>query len=256
MNAATVEFHALRIFLSLILWPATFSCLGVQHAVAQADKTSAPPSSQPIDDQSRRSWQIGGFVAGGFPPAYEIHNGTFRFNEELDFFNAGAIAGKTLTDPHGPRFLRGSGEAVVEVIPFWLAYYPKQTLKVNPDDPNQFALYATVSAYSNHGISITPLLFRWNFGGTQSKRFVPWFQLGSGLLWTGQNFPQGKGPGAETSRINFTPQIGFGESIFTKKNQSLDLALKVVHISSAGLGEYNPGVNLTLQFSLGYSWWK
>jgi len=90
-----------------------------------------------------------------------------------------------------------------------------------------------------------------------SKRFVPWFQLGSGLLWTSQNFPQGTGAvGGNTSRVNFTPQVGFGESIFTKKNQSLALALKVVHISSAGLGEYNPGVNLTLQFTLGYSWWK
>jgi hypothetical protein len=76
-------------------------------------------------------------------------------------------------------------------------------------------------------------------------------------LWTSQNFPQGTGVvGGSTSRINFTPQVAFGESIFTKKNQSLDLALKVVHISSAGLGEYNPGVNLTLQFTLGYSWWK
>ena len=56
--------------------------------------------------------------------------------------------------------------------------------------------------------------------------------------------------------LTFTPQVDFGENLFTKKSQSLNLALKVVHISSAGLGEYNPGVNVSVQFSLGYSFWK
>jgi hypothetical protein len=183
MNAATAEFHALKVVLFFILWPATFTCLGVRYGVARSDTPSTPLPSRSVD-QTHRSWHIGGFVAGGFPPAYEIHDGTFRFNEELNFFNAGAIAGKTLTDPHGPGFLRGRGEAVVEVIPYWLAHYPKQTLKFNPDDPSQFPSYTTNPAYSNHGVSITPLLFRWNFEHTESGSFVPWFQLGSGLLWT------------------------------------------------------------------------
>ena len=256
MNAATVEFHSLRIFLFFILWPATFASLGVRYSMAQANTTSLPSASQSVDVPVHRSWEVGGFIAGGFPPYYEIHSRGLRYNEELNFFNAGAVAGKILTAPRGPGFLRGRGEAIVEVIPFWLAYYPKQTIKYHEDETGQID-FSTQEGYGNHGVSITPLLFRWNFERTMSKRFVPWFQLGSGLLWTSQNFPQGTGAvGGNTSRINFTPQVGFGESIFTKKNQSLDLALKVVHISSAGLGEYNPGVNLTLQFTLGYSWWK
>jgi lipid A 3-O-deacylase len=32
--------------------------------------------------------------------------------------------------------------------------------------------------------------------------------------------------------------------------------LNVVHISSASLGDKNPGVNSSLLFSVGYSWWK
>jgi lipid A 3-O-deacylase len=84
---------------------------------------------------------------------------------------------------------------------------------------------------------------------------VPWVQFGSGLLWTTSPFPQGTGHPAATP-AGLISQVDFGENISTRKNQNLNLAVKVVHISSAGLGEYNPGVNVTVQFSLGYSWWK
>jgi lipid A 3-O-deacylase len=29
-----------------------------------------------------------------------------------------------------------------------------------------------------------------------------------------------------------------------------------MHISNASLGDANPGVNATVQFQIGYSWWK
>jgi lipid A 3-O-deacylase len=74
---------------------------------------------------------------------------------------------------------------------------------------------------------------------------------GSGVL-----HGRGEAVVEDTSRITFTLQIDFGENISSRKNQNLKLAVKVVHTSSAGLGEYNPGVNVTVQFSLGYSWWK
>jgi hypothetical protein len=32
--------------------------------------------------------------------------------------------------------------------------------------------------------------------------------------------------------------------------------MKVIHISNASLGDHNPGLNFTFQFSAGYSWWK
>jgi hypothetical protein len=156
MGASTVDFHALRIFLSLILWPATFTCLDVRYCMAQADTASVASASQPVDDPVHRSWEVGGFIAGGFLPYYEIHSRGLRYNEELDFFNAGAVAGKMLTAPHGPRFLRGRGESVIEVIPFWLAYYPKQTVKSHEDDTGQIEFFLS-EGYSNHGVSITPL---------------------------------------------------------------------------------------------------
>jgi hypothetical protein len=44
--------------------------------------------------------------------------------------------------------------------------------------------------------------------------------------------------------------------MFVKKNQSLNVGMRVVQYNNAGLGETNPGVPYTLNFSIGYSWWK
>jgi len=98
--------------------------------------------------------------------------------------------------------------------------------------------------------SITPFLLRWNFSQRDSARVVPWAQLGGGLLWTNHKFP------VSTSVINFTPQVGVGVNIFNRPKHSVNFAMKVIHISDAGLSDYNPGLNQTLQFSAGYSWWR
>jgi len=201
---------------------------------------------------NHRVWQLGGYVTGGFPPAYEIHSSPLHFNETLYFFNGGLQAGRLLSSPKGPGFLRGRPEAILEVEPLWLAYIPKQTITVY-STLNQSPSRSTIQSLLYHGVSVTPLLPRWNFVRRDGQRMTPWLELGSGLLWTTKNFPQGGGPGRSTNRINFTPQVGVGEDLFTTPTQSVDVAVKAMHISSAGLGEYNPGVNVTLQFSVGYS---
>ena len=201
-------------------------------------------------------WQIGGFAAGGYPPFYKVHR-KFSYGEELEFYNTTLEAGRMLTGIHGRGFLRGRGESVIEVTPFWLAYAPKQVdLVSDPFSPSPFP--NEFQAYSQHGISITPFLLRWNFLQSSSSRLVPWAQAGGGLLWTAHNFPRGEGgfPPLPTSRINFTPQVDFGENIFVKKNQSINLGVRAVHISSADLGIYNPGINVLVEFTAGYSWWK
>jgi lipid A 3-O-deacylase len=214
-----------------------------------------------MDDFIRRTWQIGGFVAGGFPPAYSVHPPQFHYQEVLHFYSAGLEAGRMLTDIHGPSLLRGRGEAVVDVIPYWQVNHPEQTVSIYFPGNNTSNLQAQVASYNVHGASITPLEYRWNFQSEESSRFVPWVQLGFGLLWTNQEFPQGYGsaqtpPQATTSHINFTPQIDFGENIFVHKNQSLNLGVQAIHVTNFGLGNYDPGVNVVVQFRVGYSWWK
>ena len=205
------------------------------------------------------AWQIGAFAAGGFPPNYVIYTGSSPDSHgsmQLDLLGAGAQIGKVLSAPRGPAFLRGQGEAVVEVLPFWLAHYPLQKFYYCTP-PYGCGGYFLYGPYNIPGASITPMLYRWNFTGRTSRRSVPWAQLGGGLLWTSHKFPApAPGIGGSTSVINFTPQGAIGESIFIKKNRSLDFAFKAVHFSNAGLGNSNPGLNITLQFSAGYSWWR
>jgi hypothetical protein len=62
---------------------------------------------QSQDSQLHRSWQVGGFIAGGFAPFYEYRARGVHFHEEIDFFSAGLETGKMLSGLHGPGFLHG-----------------------------------------------------------------------------------------------------------------------------------------------------
>jgi len=175
---------------------------------------------------------------------------------------------------HLPGVLRGKGEWVVEVMPLWVASYPRQTIGMRLVDQSgrvvPVLLYPTsIPEKSFFGSSITPWLMRWNFNKQDSPKVIPWVQIGGGLLWTDHKFPivgiAGNGllavsvasiPRGESSVINFTPQVDAGVDIFRRRNRSVNAAVKAVHISNASLGDSNPGLNVTVQFSVGYSWWK
>jgi hypothetical protein len=109
-----------------------------------------------------------------------------HYTVDLNLLNAGIEAGKILTAAHGPGLLRGRGEAAIEVIPFWLADYPKQTQFIyftsglNGNTPMQ----TEWGPYRRYGASITPVLLRWNFMRRDASRVIPSAQLGGGLLWT------------------------------------------------------------------------
>ena len=209
----------------------------------------AGPSPQGENGLSRHPWQIGVFAQGGFPPSYEVRFGFVHYGEQLELFSAGFSAGIQTRRFDGPRPLRGRGEALLEVVPFWLARYPPQTL-VTYEGP--YVVTGTWNGQNTPGASVTPFLLRWNFSQRDSARVAPWLQLGGGLLWTNHKFPMAYG---DTSVINFTPQVGAGINVFSRPRHSMDFAIKAVHISNANLGDFDPGI-FTLQFSAGYSWWK
>jgi hypothetical protein len=91
------------------------------------------------------------------------------------------------------------------------------------------------------------VILKWNFSGT--ARVVPYFELGGGLLVSPDEIPAG------TSNVNFLPQGSFGVYVFTREKRAVSLAARYVHISNAGISDPNPGIN-TLQFSVGYHWFK
>jgi lipid A 3-O-deacylase len=200
---------------------------------------------------SQDPWEFGAFANGGL--------GT-NSRDNYKFFDIGLHAGKVLFGPAGPAWLRGQFEYAVEIIPFWQAYTPK-FLRANCyfSSPGTIAcsgLYQTGGTYT--GVSVTPIILRWNL--RKGHRWMPWVQGAGGLLYTTHKFPPVGPypyPGHQgTSVFNFTPQFGVGVHYFLRPRESIDFSANAVHISNASLGDSNPGVNASAQFSVGFTWWK
>ena len=187
----------------------------------------------------RDPWDGGVFIDGGFGTSGETSD---------HFLNAGVRIGKVLTNAVGPGILRGQFEYAIELMPYWQAFTPKQTYTLTTVDPPRRVI--TGGTYT--GLSLTPAILRWNL--VHWKRVMPWLQGGGGLIWTNHKFPPNGSRG--TSVWNFAPQIGVGVHYFVKPDQSITFAANAVHISNASLGDANPGVNATVQFQVGYTWWK
>ena len=206
-------------------------------------------------------FEVGAMVQGG--------NGLTQNRDGIHFLMAGLHAGKVLTRNVGPGLLRGNAEYAVEAFPFWQSYTPKFqraqcVAGALPGSVVCSPLYTVGGTYS--GASVTPIILRWNFAGTRKMSF--WAQGAGGVLWTNHKYPAfpspetppltlaNNGPYTDASVWNFTPQGGVGVHYFVKPRRSIDFGANAIHISSASLGDKNPGVNASVQISLGYSWWK
>ncbi len=213
---------------------------------SRASDAGQPASTQTVSNgdyvsrvMKRDPWDLGVFIDGGFGTSGETSD---------HFLNAGVRIGKVLTPAVGPGILRGQFEYAIELIPYWQAFTPKQTYTLTTVDPPRQV--TTGGTYT--GLSMTPVIFRWNL--VRWKRVMPWLQGGGGLIWTNHKFPPNGSRG--TSVWNFEPQIGVGMHYFVKPDRAITFAANAVHISNASLGDANPGVNATVQFQIGYTWWK
>jgi lipid A 3-O-deacylase len=234
--------------------------LGAAMSWAQAPNAEAPVARL----ASSTPWDLGVLAQGGF--------GVTEDRSSFKFLMVGVHAGKVLTSEIGSGLFKGNFEYGVEVFPLWQAYTPKfqrancyatPTAGATLVSPGLYCspLFNTGGTYT--GVSITPMILRWNL--THGTRWMPWVQGAGGMIWTDHKFPgfgssslslTNDGPGTNTSVWNFTPQFGVGAHYFLRPQRSIDFAANAVHISSASLGDKNPGVNASVQFSLGYSWWK
>ena len=222
--------------------------------------------TNPVREQVR-PFEWGVLAQGGF--------GVTENRNSFRFFSAGLHAGKVLTPNLGHTMLRGNFEYAMELFPLWQSYTPTGTRQnCAPlagfsgliDCSTPFKIGGTFT-----GASITPIILRWNLAGT--PHFAPWVQGAGGLVWTNHKYPAFGGPpvssggvtnssignnaaNSDTSVWNFTPQFGVGLHYFVAPHRSLDFGANAVHISSASLGDKNPGVNASVQFSIGYTWWK
>jgi lipid A 3-O-deacylase len=215
---------------------------GVSPTIAQSKQTIA---NDDYVAQVRQGtpWEFGPFVQGGVG---------IGDRSDFGFFTFGLHGGKVLTRPMGPGFLQGQFEYAGEIMPFWQAYTPAPHVAATD------GVLAPVGGGTFTGVSITPIILRWNFHGT--KRIRPWFQGAGGVIWTNHKFPPdfmvSKGEPGGTSVFNFSPQGGVGVHYFVAPKRSWDFGVNAIHISSSSLGDKNPGVNASLQFQVGYTWWK
>ncbi len=196
-------------------------------------------------------WEYGVFFGGGVG---------LGDRSSFSFTNAGVRVGKVLTDPHLPGPLRGQFEYAADIMPYWQSFTPAGSLR--PVHYNYGGQTGTTLVPYNGGtftgVSLTPILLRWDFA--PSRRLVPYLQGAGGLIWTNHKYPPDiivpAGTPGRTSVWNFTPQAGVGLHYFLRNRQAIDFQASAVHISSASLGDRNPGVNASLQFQIGYSWWR
>lgn len=137
-----------------------------------------------------------------------------------DVWNAGLRYGWILTRPHGPGFLKGRFEYVLDATPVFVIWQKYNTA---------------------YGGGFSPLGLKWNFA--TRGRVAPYLELNGGTLFTNKEVPTG------TSAVNFTSAAAFGVHLFRNK-YAWSLEARYMHISNAGLATPNPGIN-TVQVRLG-----
>ena len=240
---------------------------GTMIAAAQTSDgpkpAAGPAAANPVAQvRNARSWEYGPFVNYGNGVGGDERS-------QYRFLSAGFQMAKPLTPVLHAGIFSGQFEYGGNIMPLWQAYTPAPHTAAYLCVVNGISTPCTLSVAGGtyHGVSLTPVIFRWNFL-TQSRRVQPWFQGAGGLIYTTHEFPpsyqsspiiiagQTYKPDGSTSVWNFAPQGGVGIHYFTREKRSIDFGLNAVHISSASLGDRNPGVNASIQVQVGYSFWK
>lgn len=145
---------------------------------------------------------------------------------DTGIWNAGLRYGWVLTYPHGPGFLKGRFEYAIDAVPAYLIFQPGNTA---------------------YGVGLNPLNLKWNFAAR--GRIAPYLELSGGALFTTAKVPP------HTSEVNFTPSAAFGTYFLSGQRYTWSLEARYLHISNAGLGDLNPGLN-TFEVRLGFGRFK
>lgn len=215
-------------------------------AFAQSSDAGAPARAA----FARRPWEYGPFFQGG---------AGVGDRSDYKFTAAGFRVGKVLTGEHLGGLFRGQFELAGEILPYWQAFTPAP--HIQPDtchDPVtglNYTCQVAVGGGTFTGASLTPVIFRWDF--RTGRRIAPWFQAAGGVIYTTHKFPPDvlvpHGLPGGTSVWNFCPQGGIGIHYFIRPGRAITLSANGVHISSASLGDKNPGVNASVSFQIGYT---
>ncbi len=232
------------------------SLAGATLVSAQATNSADTGAANPVAHvRNAHSWEFGPFLNYGTGVGDRA---------DYKFLFGGFQLGKPMFSVVHAGIFSGQFELSGNVMPLWQAYTPaphEQTFYYpGPGCPTSGCSYvAPEGGGTFRGVSLTPVIFRWNFL-TNSHRLQPWFQGAGGVIYTTHKFPPDqlvpKGTPGGTSVWNFSPQGGLGAHYFIRPRRSIDLGVNAVHISSASLGDKNPGVNASIQIQVGHTYWK
>jgi lipid A 3-O-deacylase len=234
--------------------------LGQKTDVVTIQDVASPVIENPVAEvRNDRSWELGPFLNWGTGVGDR---------SDYKFLWSGFQLAKVLTPVVHAGLFSGQFELGGEIMPLWQAYTPPPHSQAYTCETPTGQFYTCNLPFGGgtfYGVSLEPVIFRWNFL-TKSRRIQPWFQGAGGLIYTTHKFPPNvmsnnnpaNGPIIDggTSVWNFTPQGGFGVHYFLKSKRSIDLGVNAVHISSASLGDRNPGVNASIQIQAGYTFWR
>ncbi len=87
-----------------------------------------------------------------------------------------------------------------------------------------------------YGAGVTPLGLKLNFG--QQSWIKPFVAASVGFLYFTDQVPV-----PDSSRFNFTPELGLGVQLFVAPKRAITIGYKYFHISNAGTARRNPGLD-------------
>ncbi len=180
--------------------------------------TNLQAESPSLEPQARRTVQRGALEIG-FMAGYLQGNDTLTsVSSNRSALYALPRVGVVVTPEVGSGFYAGNLELLVE--PLYAHYFKP--------------FGATAAGGS--------VLFKYNFLGF--GRWMPFWDLGLGMLWTNlaPRIPE------QSTPFNFVMESGPGVQYFATERVALTLGVRFHHISNAGLGDRNKGLNSTLGY--------
>jgi len=218
-----MKVRLLALLLLCLCLPA-FSQTGQPSSSQSATNTTNLPSDpSPL---AKKQWEIGPWFGGGFG---------LGKSDGFTIINSGVRIGRVLTHVIGDGKFRGTFEWAADIIPLYEVAQPE--------------FYTYGPQHWIYAFSATPVVAKWNW--VANEKVTPYFALEGGLLFSTKPIPK-----PDTSNVNFTPGGALGLFLKQTPKHAIDLSLHITHISNASLGNNNPGINATMQFRIGYTWFK
>jgi hypothetical protein len=153
-----------------------------------------------------------GFWAGGSPDSFDIIGTT----ENRKLLLIGLRYGRVLADWESTSL-----EYTLDIFPAAFVFEPEHVRR---------------GSSTIYGAGLSPLGFKINFG--QQTWIKPFVGASVGFLYFQEDIPV-----PDSSRFNFTPEIGFGLQFFLTPKRAATIGYKFHHMSNANTGRSNPGMD-------------